>query len=202
MQRTALAAEPRRRVKLLDTLPPPRDYTQEVVDGQIMIEVPPPDERNGAYHIPTPYTRRQVELMQAYGMKREAIAHIVGVSMPTLTKHYALELEFGAAKANARIAQRLYDTAERGEGREGLTAMIFWLKSRARWTETAVDVNHNHSGTVNHDVRSVSNEERAARLVQILAAGSASGVGSAALQHLRAMVAAARPSDPSLVITG
>ena len=51
--------------------------------------------------------------------------------------------EVGAhVKANARVAENLYRKAT-GEGREAVTAAIFWLKTRARWTETSV---HEHTG--------------------------------------------------------
>ena len=41
----------------------------------------------------------------------------------------------GHIKANARVAESLYRKAI-GEGRESVTAAIFWLKTRARWKET------------------------------------------------------------------
>ena len=47
---------------------------------------------------------------------------------------FAHEREAGEAKANARVAENLYRKAT-GEGREAVTAAIFWLKTRARWKE-------------------------------------------------------------------
>ncbi len=40
-------------------------------------------------------------------------------------------------KANAKVAENLYRKAT-GEGRESVTAAIFWLKTRAGWKETSV----------------------------------------------------------------
>ena len=40
-------------------------------------------------------------------------------------------------KANAKVAENLFRKAT-GEGREAVTAAIFWLKARAGWKETSV----------------------------------------------------------------
>ena len=48
-------------------------------------------------------------------------------------KHLAA-IASGGIKANARVAESLYRKAT-GEGREAVTAAIFWLKTRARWKE-------------------------------------------------------------------
>ena len=46
------------------------------------------------------------------------------------------------SKANAKVAENLYRKAT-GDGREAVTAAIFWLKARARWKEVSV---HEHGG--------------------------------------------------------
>jgi hypothetical protein len=46
------------------------------------------------------------------------------------------------SKANAKVAENLYHMAL-GQGREAVTAAIFWLKARARWKEVSV---HEHGG--------------------------------------------------------
>ena len=63
---------------------------------------------------------------------------------------FAKELASGQVKANARVAESLYRKAT-GEGREAVTAAIFWLKTRAHWKETSA---HEHSGAFVHEVRS------------------------------------------------
>ena len=68
----------------------------------------------------------------------------VGIDAKTLRKHYRQELDHGHIKANAKVAENLYRKAI-GEGRESVTAAIFWLKTRARWKETIVN-------EVTHDV--------------------------------------------------
>ena len=48
---------------------------------------------------------------------------------------YQRELETGSIKANLRVSESLYRQAL-GDGRQAVTASIFWLKTRARWKET------------------------------------------------------------------
>lgn len=60
------------------------------------------------------------------------IAKVVGCSDKTLRKYFRRELDTAAAKANARVAESLFRQAvEKGN----VTAQIFWLKTRARWSE-------------------------------------------------------------------
>ena len=89
-------------------------------------------------HQPTEASRRQVRALAAYGIPQDEIATVVGISKPTLEKHYREELDNGHVKANVKVAENLYRKAT-GEGREAVTAAIFWLKTRARWKEPTLD---------------------------------------------------------------
>ena len=82
--------------------------------------------------------------MAAYGIPQEEICAVVGVSLPTLHKHYRAELDTAMSKANARVAESLFKKAV-GEGASSVTAAIFWLKCRAAWKETVVN---EHSGSI------------------------------------------------------
>jgi hypothetical protein len=93
-------------------------------------------------HNPDPVLRRQVEALSGYGVPEAEIAAMVEIDPKTLRKHYRHELDHGHAKANAKVAENLYRKAT-GDGRESVTAAIFWLKVRARWKETSV---HEHGG--------------------------------------------------------
>lgn len=75
--------------------------------------------------------------MAGYGVPEADIAGVIGVSPKTLRKHYRGELDHGHVKANAKVAENLFRKAT-GEGREAVTAAIFWLKTRAGWKETNV----------------------------------------------------------------
>lgn len=190
------------REPLIDTparMPPVREYAIPPGDGQIAVEPPPRDDRNKAYHVPTPYTRRQAEMLVAYGLRQPEIAAVIGVSEDTLKKHYEHELEYGKAKATAIAAHRLFDIATRGEGRESVTALIFWLKTRAGWSESMGTLDVNHRGTVQHEHTALSHEDRAARLLQVFAAGSAGGARQDLAERLRALVAQSRPPDDGVL---
>jgi hypothetical protein len=82
---------------------------------------------------------RQVEAMAGYGHPAEDIAQVLRIDVEELRRRYADEIEDGRIKANSRVAENLYRRAT-GEGREAVTAAIFWLKTRARWKETQTHV--------------------------------------------------------------
>lgn len=98
--------------------------------------------------------------MAGYGILQEDIGLVVGVSKPTLEKHYRAELDTGAIKANSRVAESLYKQAIGGN----VAAAIWWSKARMRWSET-----HRHAGpdggAVKVDVEDVSNKEIARRIL-------------------------------------
>ena len=75
--------------------------------------------------------------MAGYGIPEADIACLLEIDPKTLRRHYRRELDKGHIKANSRVAENLYRKAT-GEGREAVTAAIFWLKTRAGWKETMV----------------------------------------------------------------
>lgn len=91
-----------------------------------------------ASHIPDAFNRRQVEAMAGYGVPETEIAAVIGIDPKTLRKYYRQELTLGHTKANVKAAENLFRKAC-GEGRESVTAAIFWLKTRAHWKETVVN---------------------------------------------------------------
>lgn len=93
----------------------------------------------GVAHEPTDLTRMQVKTLAAVGVPYEDIALKLKISADTLVKYYKDELTLGRADANADIAKTLYQQAKAGN----TAAMIFWLKTRARWKEVH---QHEHTG--------------------------------------------------------
>ena len=87
-------------------------------------------------HTPTTGQRRQVNAMAAYGIPQLDIARTIGVSDRTLRKHYRDELDLGHVKAHCKVAENLFRIAT-GTGPKAVTAAIFWLKTRAGWSEYA-----------------------------------------------------------------
>jgi hypothetical protein len=95
-------------------------------------------------HQPTEATRKQVKALAAYGVPQEEIGKVIGISKPTLERHYREELDRGEVEANAKVAESLYRKAT-SDGSQAVTAAMFWLKTRARWKEPATDTNMNLS---------------------------------------------------------
>lgn len=82
-------------------------------------------------HKPTQKDRGKVEAWVASGATQDTIAKLLGISVPTLEKHYRTELDDGMNLANAKIAGKLYEAADKGCP----IRQMFWLKCRARWKE-------------------------------------------------------------------
>jgi hypothetical protein len=113
-------------------------------------------------HRPDPSQRRQVEAMAAYGIPEIDISRVIGVDPKTLRKCYREELDLGETKANAQVAGFLFNAAKNGN----VTAQIFWLKTRARWREVPVEVQH--SGSIERlDVKKMTDQELMDRITYL-----------------------------------
>ncbi|WP_287292079.1 hypothetical protein [Mesorhizobium sp.] len=97
----------------------------------------------------------KVEALAGFGLTAADIACVLATDEQNLKATYAHELESGGIKATARVAESLYRKAT-GEGREAVTAAIFWLKTRARWKETSV---HEVEGKLDTSVTFVTTYE-------------------------------------------
>jgi hypothetical protein len=82
-------------------------------------------------HTPTPTTRQLVQVHATVGTQHEVISSLLGIDRKTLMKYYRAELDESLAQANATIGGALFNQAKNGN----VAAMIFWLKTRARWRE-------------------------------------------------------------------
>ena len=76
---------------------------------------------------PTNEQRDQCSILAAGRMSEENIAAALGVSRPTLRKHFADELTAGAAQRNAAVLLALYETAVAGN----VAAARTWLARQA-----------------------------------------------------------------------
>ena len=95
-------------------------------------------------HLPNADTRNRVYMLSTVGTRHEDIASVLSISHDTLVKYYKEELDNGRIEANASVAETLFKQAKEGN----TTAMIFWLKSRARWKEsTQHEISGNPDGT-------------------------------------------------------
>jgi len=100
-----------------------------------MMEMPK-DPRGRKPHAPTDAQRKLVQLHATVGTTQQMIARVIGIDEKTLRLHYRDELDLSMALANATIGGALFNKAKGGD----TASMTFWLKTRARWRETA-DVN-------------------------------------------------------------
>ena len=87
-------------------------------------------------HAPSDAQRQTVQLHTTVGTTQAVISQLLGIDLKTLRKHYREDLDVSKAKANATIGGALFRKAKGGD----TASMTFWLKTRARWRETA-DVN-------------------------------------------------------------
>ena len=95
-------------------------------------------------HLPSDTTRNRVFILSTVGTRHEDIATVLNISHDTLVKYYKEELDKGRIEANASVAETLFKQAKEGN----TTAMIFWLKSRAKWKETSQhEISGNPDGT-------------------------------------------------------
>lgn len=93
-------------------------------------------------HEPTDKTRSEVSALASFGVPQEDIAAYIGISKPTLAKHYPDELSFSSIKANATVGKYLFSLASGQALKNGAThgdckaAAMFWAKTRMGWRET------------------------------------------------------------------
>jgi len=106
-------------------------------------------------HEPTDQTRSEVAALASFGIPQEDIASYIGISHPTLRKHYKQELKVSSIKANAEVGKYLYrlasgmalkDPQNPASHSECSRSAMFWAKTRMGWRETT---KVEHSGGVN-----------------------------------------------------
>jgi hypothetical protein len=82
---------------------------------------------------PTDEQRRRVKSLAGFGLKQEHIASLLGLaSTTTLRKYFREELERGPVEAHANVRGTLFKMATSGRNP---AATMYWLKTRARWSE-------------------------------------------------------------------
>ena len=78
--------------------------------------------------------REKVRYLAGVGVRQDDIAQIIGCAPKTLRKRFRAELDRGVAEANAAVCGYLFAAAKAGN----ISAIIFWLKTRAHWREGAM----------------------------------------------------------------
>jgi len=81
-------------------------------------------------HEPTETTTSVVEALAMQGWPKVDIAEAIGISKPTLNKHYADILESAQVMANAQVVQTAFEMATSGAS-PSMTR--YWLNCRTDW---------------------------------------------------------------------
>lgn len=84
-------------------------------------------------HEPTAATRQMVEVLSGFAINRENISAVLGITIPTLAKHYAEELKNGTAKVETKLISNLLTIAS-GRDAVALRAICFALQTRFGWS--------------------------------------------------------------------
>jgi hypothetical protein len=84
-------------------------------------------------HKPDRQSRDVVEALSGFGIPQDKISAVLGISLPTLHKHYANEISRGAAVVEANLVGNLLRLAKGSDG-TALKAIMFSLQSRFGWS--------------------------------------------------------------------
>jgi DNA-binding CsgD family transcriptional regulator len=83
-------------------------------------------------YVPTNEHRARVKILGRHGVPQNDIAASLGISTPTLRKHYRQDLKLAAAEANEQVLDSLYQLAT---SRRCAAAAIFWAKTRCNFRQ-------------------------------------------------------------------
>ena len=93
-----------------------------------------PAKRGRPAFEPTPMQRETVKVMVAGGIQQPAIAGVLGISEPTLRRHFRKEIANGAAEVALLVVAAHLKRIRAGDMR----AIEWWEKSRMGWMERVV----------------------------------------------------------------
>lgn len=124
-------------------------------------------KRGPVGHVPTAELREKVRLWSMVGTKQEVIAAELGITVDTLAKHYREELDEATARGVANVATNLYTKAMSGD----VTSMIFYLKTRGRWSEKAAVGDKDNPLVIEHNPKADEIAEALARQLRDAARG-------------------------------
>lgn len=134
--------------------------------------------RSKEQHDPTELSRYQVAQMASINLTHVEMAGVLGLTRETMYKYYRNELDYGKAACTARVALRLFKVATEADGAEAVKAMMFWLRARGGWKESnQIELSGPNGQPIEHTHASLSDEERATRVFQLLQFRGTAGAG-------------------------
>lgn len=124
---------------------------------------------------PTDDDRKLVSSLAGFGAPHEYIASCVvnpqtgkPMTPKTLRVHFRAELDTAKDKTNALVAQSLFRHAT-GNGKNAVTACIFWLKTQAGWKEppAGIELTGKDGGPVEQRTTVVDEKQVAAAVAKL-----------------------------------
>jgi hypothetical protein len=88
-------------------------------------------------HVPDKASQMRVTVWSGGGIDQALIAQSLGITRPTLVKHYKDELATGKATMDGLAVSALAAAMQRG-GKEAVVAAKWWTASRMGWTERVI----------------------------------------------------------------
>lgn len=164
---------PARKRRPKPEMPPRKAARAKPATSRAAPAAPPVLKRGQPPHVPTEKSRARVTAWSGGGIELAMIAaglpnptpdnpERVGISIPTLKKHYRAELLTGKSMMDGLAISALGAAMQRG-GKEAVVAAKWWTQSRMGWSEriTVVD------GGAEADVKTMSDNEVADRLAKV-----------------------------------
>ena len=87
-----------------------------------------------AKFIPTKAEREEVARLISVGITQDQVAMVIGITKPTLEKHFRDELDTAMITAHGKIGKKIFALAMAGDK----ILLMFYAKTQMGWKETNV----------------------------------------------------------------
>lgn len=129
--------------------------------------------KNSPGFAPTPAQAREVSVMACLGLEPKDIALVLNVELKLLKKFYTKELTVSNHIPNVMVAKVALEMAMSGRNPD---MTKFWLKSRAKWKETAaIELTGKDGGPM----ETVSAKDRLKQVLAVQQAAGTTGIAPA-----------------------
>jgi hypothetical protein len=113
--------------------------TESLDDTKNSLSIKNAGNPNFIEHEPTEALIKQVKAMASCGVQGKLIAASIGISEPTLIKHYKDHMNVARASAHLQVGNSLFQRAINGD----TSSAIFYAKTQMGWREPKYDNNEN-----------------------------------------------------------